>query len=266
MLAPGGGKEPLRAEYSAYTMGSDHDVYQDSSFGIPSIYMNDWPDRYIHTNLDTVANIDATKLQRAAFIGAASGYYLANFSSHDVAAARRAVAVGKLLRTVAAMDRGTAAAPAAEYENGVVSSLDAFGAEAAASSALGTSPASASGHASPPASASRPAPKHSVLSAAKGESALVFHRRKEPRGPLTVFGYDYLTDHAKSAGLDTPKLLSYEGAWGSGEEYAYEALNLVDGKRNAEQIATELTAEYGPVPVELVVGYLKTLKSVGVLE
>src|SRR5277367_6647709 len=80
-VAPEGGKEPLRAEYSAYTMGSDHDVYQDSSFGIPAIYMNDWPDRYIHTNFDTAANIDTTKLKRAAFIGAASGYFLArNFS------------------------------------------------------------------------------------------------------------------------------------------------------------------------------------------
>jgi aminopeptidase YwaD len=38
-VAPEGGKEPLRAEYSAYTMGSDHDVYQDSSLGIPAIYM-----------------------------------------------------------------------------------------------------------------------------------------------------------------------------------------------------------------------------------
>src|SRR3989454_3175162 len=77
MVAPEGGKEPLQAEYYAYTMGSDHDVYQDSSFGIPAIYLNDWPDRYIHTNFDTAANIDPTKLKRAAFIGAASGYFLA---------------------------------------------------------------------------------------------------------------------------------------------------------------------------------------------
>ena len=77
MVAPEGGKEPLRAEYSAFTMGSDHDVYQDSSFGIPTIYLNDWPDRYIHTNFDSAANIDPTKLKRAAFIGAASGYFLA---------------------------------------------------------------------------------------------------------------------------------------------------------------------------------------------
>src|SRR5713226_6349941 len=70
LVAREGGKEPLRAEYSAYTMGSDHDVYQDSSFGIPAIYLNDWPDRYIHTNFDSAANIDATKLKRAAFVGA----------------------------------------------------------------------------------------------------------------------------------------------------------------------------------------------------
>src|SRR6267154_597334 len=84
LVAPEGGKEPLRAEYSAYTMGSDHDVYQDSSFGIPAIYLNDWPDRYIHTNFDTAANIDPTKLKRSAFIGAASGYFLSREIAYDV--------------------------------------------------------------------------------------------------------------------------------------------------------------------------------------
>src|SRR5438128_2371871 len=78
LVAPEGGKEPLRAEFSPYSMGSDHDVYQDSSFKIPAIYLNDWPDRYIHTNFDSAANIDPTKLKRAAFIGAASGYFLTN--------------------------------------------------------------------------------------------------------------------------------------------------------------------------------------------
>src|SRR5882672_9257035 len=93
-VAPEGGKEPLRAEHSAYTMGSDHDVYQDSSFGIPAIYLNDWPDRYIHTNLDTAANIDPTKLKRAAFIGAASGYFLARAGKDDVPAIEAVMGVG----------------------------------------------------------------------------------------------------------------------------------------------------------------------------
>lgn len=78
MLAARGTKVPLRAEDSPFSQGSDHEVYQDSSFGIPAVYLNDWPDRYIHTNLDDVGNIDATKLRRVAFIGAATGYALAD--------------------------------------------------------------------------------------------------------------------------------------------------------------------------------------------
>src|SRR6202043_4010271 len=98
LVAPEGGKEPLQAQFSAYTMGSDHDVYQDSSFGIPAIYLNDWPDRYIHTNFDAAANIDTTKLKRAAFIGAASGYFLARMTDNERADALRYVESFRLQR------------------------------------------------------------------------------------------------------------------------------------------------------------------------
>ena len=84
MVSGEGGKEAQLGDLDEFTMGSDHELYQESSWKIPAIYMNDWPDRYIHTNFDSAANIDPTKLRRAAFIGAASGYFLANFSQHDV--------------------------------------------------------------------------------------------------------------------------------------------------------------------------------------
>ena len=61
-------------------------------------------------------------------------------------------------------------------------------------------------------------------------------------------------------------MLSYEGLWGGGEEYAYEVLNFADGKRNAQQIRDAVSAEYGPVPLELVVEYLQTLEKIGVVE
>jgi hypothetical protein len=112
LTAPEGGKEPLRAEYSAFQLGSDHQVYQDSSFGIPAIYCNDWPDRYIHTNFDSAANIDPTKLKRAGVIGAASAYFLADFAPRDRAAAAHAVQVGRLMRTVAALEKGSAGSSA----------------------------------------------------------------------------------------------------------------------------------------------------------
>jgi hypothetical protein len=241
LIAPEGGREPLRAMYSPYTMGSDHDVYQDSSFGIPTIYMNDWPDRYIHTNLDTAANIDPTKLKRAAFIGAASGYFLAGYSPRDAAGANRAVAAGKLMRALKVLERGTSAQAAEEYERGVQNSLKAFG------------------------SGEREKPGRSA-SKGKGEEAAVYRRQPQPRGPLVVFGSDYFADHSKSAGVAAPALLSYEGAWGSGEEYAYEALNFADGTRDAQQIADELSAEYGPVPAPMVAEYLRALKAIGVVK
>jgi hypothetical protein len=241
LIAPEGGKEPLRAEYSAYTMGSDHDVYQDSSFGIPTIYLNDWPDRYIHTNFDTAANIDPTKLKRAAFIGAASGYFLANFSVTDLPAARRAVEIGKLLRAAQAMERGQDRAVLNQYEASIDGILGRLHGDVFARS--------------PPPPSSR-----------VHDNTAVFQRRPEPRGQLVVFGYDYFADHAKAAGIPTPRLLSYEGSWGSGEEYAYETLNFCDGGHTAHQIAAELAVEFGPVPEELVVEYLRGLEKIGVVQ
>ncbi|MHB8476561.1 MAG: hypothetical protein ACYDBZ_09790 [Steroidobacteraceae bacterium] len=66
--------------------------------------------------------------------------------------------------------------------------------------------------------------------------------------------------------MSTPKLLSYEGSGGGGEEYAYEALNFADGRHTAPEIADELSAEYGPVPLGLVTEYLQALKGIGIVQ
>jgi hypothetical protein len=245
-------------------MGSDHDVYQDSSFGIPAIYMNDWPDRYIHTNFDAAANIDPTKLKRAAFIGVASGYFLANFSIQDVPPTDGAIITGRLLRTAPVLQTRVESIPAdfgvlesnsIRYEHGILDSIDAF--------------APGLGHELSTDWAKTIDDLVGVRATgpeARGVGKVIFHRSKEPRGPLAVFGYDYFAEHAKSAGVATPKLLSYEGMWGAGEEYAYEVLNFADGKRNAQEIRDAVSAEYGPVSLEMVVEYLKALEKIGMVE
>jgi hypothetical protein len=254
-VAPEGGKEPLRAGYSAYTMGSDHDVYQDSSFGIPAIYLNDWPDRYIHTNFDSAANIDPTKLKRAAFIGAASGYYLAGLTSKNTGRIGETVGVGESLRAAQEWPKQLSVADRelcirlreyVIYQNAWAQSVFHFEGSLA--------------YASPR------HPEDCSEKASNREAASVFKRAVEPKGPLAVFGYDYFLDHAKEAGVATPKLLSYEGSWGGGEEYAYEVLNFANGKRNTQEIRDAVSAEYGPVPLELVVEYLKALEKIGVVE
>ncbi len=63
-VSPVGSKDMLLADFHDFTMGSDHDVYEEGSFRVPTIYMNDWPD-VIHTNQDSPHNMDATKLQRS---------------------------------------------------------------------------------------------------------------------------------------------------------------------------------------------------------
>ncbi len=99
LVAPEGGKEPLAADLSDYTGGSDHDVWNEGSFRVPAIYFNDWPDRYIHTTGDVAANIDPTKLKRAAFLAAASALVLADLDvarAGDVEAVLRAASARRL--------------------------------------------------------------------------------------------------------------------------------------------------------------------------
>src|SRR6202158_1400440 len=256
LVAPEGGKEPLQAQFSASTMGSDHDVYQDSSFGIPAIYLNDWPDRYIHTNFDSAANIDPTKLKRAAFIGAASGYFLARLGPEEVWL-RTAILQGYELRKAQADPRVWKLGlddiclghdERLAYEKAAAESTKKFTGQSLASviTDMGV------GCEEPPGRAP--------------ERAAVYKRQAEPKGPLAVFGYDYLAEHAKAAGIATPKVLSYEGLWGSGEEYAYEVLNFADGKRKAQEIRDVVSAEYGPVSFEMVAEYLQALEKIGVVE
>jgi hypothetical protein len=262
LVSAEGGREPLRAEYSAYSMGSDHDVYQDSSFGIPTIYMNDWPDRFIHTNFDTAANIDPTKLKRVAFIGAASGYFLARMNVSDRTEMHSEVTIGRFTRDAQLRERSRgfdakgACAPMRlqiAFEMKTSSSISEF-------LGAGPGPRVIENRVGDDCYPGRQLTEPVVFFA-------IYKRRFEPKGPMAVFGYDYFeTEWMRRGHTTKPKLLEYEGLWGGGEEYAYEVLNFADGKRNAQEIRDAVSAEYGPVPLELVVEYLRALEEIGVLE
>jgi len=258
-----GGKEPLEADLAEFTMGSDHELYTESSYGIPAIYMNDWPDRYIHTNFDTPANIDATKLQRAAFIGAASALFLANMKSSDVPALWAAMQSAMLRRAATMLERRAVLPPAdaaaltrtfLRTEHGAFESIATFAAipdsVRQSATAFFERLETITGTPATPA-------------AAAGDAATVYARNADVKGPMVVFGYDYLVDH--SNGRTPPRLLAWQGARGGGDECAYEVLNLVDGKRSARDIRDAVSAEYGPVSVELVTEYLRALAGAAVI-
>ena len=170
LVASDGTKDPLRAAFVPLTLGSDHQVYGDSSFAIPAIYLNDWPDRYIHTNADVAANIDPTKLARVAFLAAASGYVLSRLTPKDTDAIQELMAPFALERRAAAMRRKDANALHFNewYEHEMLASVDRF---------------------------------------LRGEHAVV---PRKVKGPMSAFGYDYFDAHYKGPAMKLPEEMRYE--------------------------------------------------------
>ncbi|HKO96021.1 MAG TPA: M28 family peptidase [Pyrinomonadaceae bacterium] len=266
MFAPEGGKEASQAEMAEFSLGSDHQVFSDSSFGIPAIYLNDWPDRYIHTNFDTPANVDPTKLKRAAFIGAASAYFLAKLKSEDASSILSLLQSHSLRRTSRMLAR-RAALPAEEvakltrfhlwYERALIDSMERF---------FRTPEGTRSDSNLFLTNLEKLVGETKLASLPAGDGGLVFRRNPKLKGPMSAFGYDYFTDHYGAERERSLRLLQFQGLRGSGGEYTYEVLNLVNSRRTAQDIRDTVSATYGPVPLELVVEYLRALESIRVIE
>ena len=82
---------------------------------------------------------------------------------------------------------------------------------------------------------------------------------------MNGFGYSWLDDQLERKGLPRPALLDRANP-GDTASLAYEALNLVDGTRNVEDIRDFLSATIIPVPVEDVAEFFAALETVGLLE
>ena len=265
LVSPEGGREPLRAEFPSFTMGSDHEVYTDGSFRIPAIYLNDWPDRYIHTNFDTPANIDATKLERAAFIGAASGYYLATLGAADAGVLLELIQLGALRRTASMLERRATLPPGEAMnlilhhfraEREIVSSIEGFAA---------LSPAARGAAERFLVGLERATPGGPVNAARDSGEGVIYRRNPAVKGPMSVFGYDYFSDKYGEQRARALRIFRHAGPWGGGGEYAYEVLNLVDGKRSPADIRDAVSAIYGPIPLPVVVEFLGALEAAGVV-
>jgi hypothetical protein len=271
LVDPEGSKRALQAEFVDFTEGSDHQVWSEGSWRVPAIYLNDWPDRYIHTHADGVANIDSTKLLRAAFLGAASAWYLAGLDGSQVPALWEVVRRGGLERTAEALarsDRLRRAGEPAEADNllrfhlaqeaAIVDSIGRF---------AGLPPVVRQD-----ADAFLAGLKNlihlpiSTVSTRRAETDPIYRRASDPKGAMGGFGYDYFQDHIAKQGIAAPALLQRTGLWGAGGDYAYEALNLVDGRRTVREVRDALAAIYGPLPLAEVAEYLGDLETIGVLQ
>jgi hypothetical protein len=247
LLDPEGTKNALHARIGGFSEGSDHQVWAEGSWRVPVIYIADWPDIYIHTDRDVPANLDSTKMKRAIFIAAASAWVLANLDADDFPALKQLMDMDTVEGMAAAM-RASAGQVPTNAGPIMRTRLDHDLATRESVRRFGLDPFFTPRSAGPP--------------AAKG--GIVYRRSPEPKGPMDGFGYSWLDDRLKQAGLPKPVLLAREASE-DGPSFGYETLNLVDGKRDVQQIRDALAATVAPAPVEEVAAYLATLERLGVL-
>jgi aminopeptidase YwaD len=252
MVWPGGGRDALVTDLRPFELGSDHQVFE--AFGVPMVYFHDWPDVTVHTNKDVPDNLDATKLGRVAYMTAGIAWTLAALPEVEAArlpAIERAATDERVaLARRAALTLGWTAGDARLAEREAV----VTGVEELASIA-----------AMWPGTATDVKRVAAQLAGSQGPAAPGTHDARIPerapsvRGPLTVYFYDHL---ATVLGDPERAPLALENR---DEVFAYEALNLVDGKRSVGDIRDLLSGRYAPVPLTEVAAWLDLLARAGVV-
>jgi aminopeptidase YwaD len=273
--AAGGSKDAFWADITPYESGSDHWIYQEGAFAVPTIYLRDWPDVYIHTNKDLADNIDATKIKRSAFIAAASGYYLALAPTDERSAsalldltiagaetrlaedARRAAA-----RRADASNRGstilesaTVLAIAIDREQRRLRSAERF---TTLSPALQTRLEAASKALDTSWSAFGIVPAATGNQSEAGRrDARIPVRSKAIKGPL-----DPSSEWVIEKAGPTASRLAIAKIPNSGD-VGYEIVNFIDGTRTVSDIRDAVSAEFAPIELAAVAEYLDVLAKIG---
>jgi hypothetical protein len=251
LIDPEGDKGALQAKVGGFSEGSDHTVWAEGSWRVPIVYIADWPDRYIHTQRDIPANLDATKMKRAIFIAAATGWTLANLDQAQVPAVERAMEAERLEQRAASLRRPEGTPEDARLGAQVRDKAKIV--ESASLARFGLRPTQPLLQLGP------------LVSDASGPAAIVYWRKGDPKGPMEGFGYSWLDDRLEQTGLKRPALLARE-AGRDAPSFGYEALNLVDGERSVAEIRAQLAATVGPVPMDEVADFLAILQQLGLLE
>jgi hypothetical protein len=256
--------------------------------------LRDWPDIYIHTDHDTLEQIDATKLRRVALLGAASGYSFAGLDAAQssmvlpflAARAQQRLAKGferaqrlaqeaNLPANEAAFEAHNLIAQMLRRDQAALQSFAVFTHShpqelAASLGALKTQAAELNRW------IGRIAAQRGVHESAaapawhgKAQSARIPERIAE-FGPLTFQNDDVLLDRLGSERVRKIKLLNADSsrllnAQDSGALYAYEIVNFVDGKRTVGEIRDAVAGEFGPIPLGVVSDYLRACEEAKII-
>jgi aminopeptidase YwaD len=271
--SPRGSKDAFWADITPYESGSDHWIYQEGAFGIPSIYLRDHPDIYIHTTGDVADNIETTKIKRSAFIAAASGYYLATMPDHGASLLRlsyanayeRLAEDGRRAAAMAATNRGAEGANIVAQgllrEQRRLHSLSRFvdldadlhlGSAAVDRLSAGLADAAKGILSSIPASwGDQPGIRPVAV------DARVPVRNPGVKGPLAPNGEWMIEKAGATAAAAAIARLP------NGGDVTYEIVNFIDGVRTVREIRDAVSAEFEPLDLSMVAEYVDLLAKAG---
>jgi hypothetical protein len=289
-----GTRNQFLADVTPYSSGSDHDDYDSSTIAVPSLYLRDWPDIYIHTDHDSLQQIDATKLRRVALLGAAAGYVYAGL---DAERARNllpfytAQSEARLAELFTEADRwmdDPKVDPGSAWYEARNLMRQGLNREIATQRSLLAFAGS---------TAPEPAYEKVLADQAATFDTWIDRRAKargawgqEPKAPWSAepaahkipirsgeFGpLTYQNDNVLLARLGPERvakisLLNSEATpllntQDLSELYAYEIVNFVDGRRTVGEIRDAVSAEYGPLAVALVKDYLDACHEAGIIQ
>jgi len=289
-----GTRNQFLADVTPYSAGSDHDDYDSSTIAAPSLYLRDWPDIYIHTDHDTLQEIDATKLRRVALLGAASGYVYASLDAERAHAllpfytAQSEMRLAQLFQRAQRMlDDPKTDTAAAWYEarnlmkqalrreivtfRSLTEFTEATARESSNEKVLADQVTTFNGWIDGQAKARG---AQGAEPKAPWSNELVTRKipvRVGDFGPLTYQNDNVLKARLAPERVAKIRLLNSDAtpllnAQDLSELYAYEIVNFVDGKRTVGEIRDAVSAEYEPLPVELVNDYLEACNEAGLVQ
>ena len=259
-VTPGGSRDVFIGDVRPIELGSDHEVFQAGGWGVPMLYFHDWPDVTIHTNKDLPENIDASKLGRVTYLGAAIAYTLAALPANE---APRLLAVA---RAGAEKDLAQARLRAALTDDKREGALAVRESLAQSAITLESIRKLWPGTASAARDFSAQLMTNQVsIPAAVNRDQRIPVRAAEVRGPLSVYYYDHISEALTARGLLEPTSPAIAIKRGDPELMEYEAFNLVDGKRTVTEINDILSGRYVSIPLSFVVARFERLAEAGII-
>jgi hypothetical protein len=256
MVWPTGGRDALVTDVRPLELGSDHEIFE--AFGVPMVYFHDWPDVTIHTNKDVPENLDATKLGRVAYMAAGIAWTLGALPDPEAARLPGLVRASADQRLAMARHAALAGGWSADDARLAEREAVAMGAEELASVAA-LWPTTAAEVQRLGAALAGSLPRVASAPGTGARDARIPERTPATRGPLGVYYYDHL---AAVLGDESRPPTALEQR---SDVLAYEALNLIDGKRTVGEIRDLLSGRYAPVPLAEVTAWLDLLARAGVV-